>query len=170
MTLTVGVVGARKVVQGIGAYVARAFRTAGCEVTGVVGTSPASVEAARADLRASYGIEAAGFTDLRALLEARRPDVLAICSPTAVHRPLSSRRRWPRVHACATSRRWEEDVGSRRRAEARSASWRRLARGRRLELNAQWPVTPRLPQLQLAPPAALGGDAALPDRAARPWW
>ena len=146
MSLTVGVVGARKVVQGIGAYVARAFRTAGCEVVGVVGTNPASVEAARADLRSSYGIEAAGFTDVRELLAARRPDVLAICSPTAVHRPALEAALAARVHVLCDKPLWWEEDSARQSTDALAAQVRRLAQGfrdagRRLELNAQWPET-----------------------------
>jgi predicted dehydrogenase len=144
MSLSVGVIGARKVVQGIGAYVARAFRTAGCEVTGLVGTTPASVEAARADLAASYGIRAEGFTDVRALLAARRPDILAICSPTAVHRAALQAALAARVHVLCDKPLWWEAATA--REPALEAAVRALAQGfrdagRRLELNAQWPVT-----------------------------
>jgi predicted dehydrogenase len=84
--LRVGVVGARQAVQGIGAYVAREFARAGCEVAGIVGTSEASVAAAQADLAARFGLACEGFTSLPELLARQRPDVVALCSPAGSHR------------------------------------------------------------------------------------
>jgi predicted dehydrogenase len=163
MSLSVGIVGARKAVQGIGAYVARAFRSAGCEVTGIVGTSPASIEAARNELRALHGIEAAGFTDVHALLAERRPDILAICSPTAVHRPALQAALAARVHVLCDKPLWWEDETARTPPAELAAQVRRLARGfadagRLLELNAQWPVT--LPAFHALHPHAAAGASA----------
>jgi len=161
MSLMVGVVGARRVVQGIGAYVARAFRTAGCEVVGLVGTSQQSVAAARADLSERYGIEAAGFTDTSALLSALRPDVLAICSPTREHRPALATALAARVHVLCDKPLWWESETARTSREALVAETRALAgafaaAGRRLELNTQWPET--LPcYRRLHPRAEAGG-------------
>ena len=160
MTLRVGVVGARQAVQGIGPYVARAFRSAGCEVVGLVGTSAASVDAARADLRTRYGIEAAGFTDTAALLAELRPDVLAICSPTAVHKPALQAALAARVHVlCDKPMWWEAGMARRERAvlerDARALVAGFHAAGRRLELNTQWPET--LPTYRALHPRAEAG-------------
>ncbi len=144
--MKVAVVGARRAVQGIGAYVCRAFASAGCEVAGIVGTTPASVEAARAELGARHGLSPAGFTDVAELLERVRPDVLAICSPTHAHRPALQVALAARVHVlCDKPLWWEPGDAQRPRAEL-EARVRALAQGfrdagRRLELNAQWPAT-----------------------------
>ncbi len=161
MSLRVGVVGARRVVQGIGPYVARAFRTAGCEVVGLVGTSMATAQAARAELRERHGIEAAAFTDAAALLSALRPDVLAICSPTREHRPALVAALAARVHVLCDKPLWWEAGSARASRAALAADVRALAggfvaAGRRLELNAQWPET--LPcYRRLHPRAEAGG-------------
>ena len=161
MALKVGVVGARQVVQGIGPYVARAFRSAGCDVVGLVGTSAQSAEAARADLAQRFGIEAAAFTDTAALLAELRPDVLAICSPTRVHRAALQAALAARVHVlCDKPLWWEADTASVPRAalagEARALVEGFRAAGRRLELTTQWPDT--LPTYRrLHPRAEAGG-------------
>ena len=161
MSLRVGVVGARQVVQGIGPYVARAFRSAGCEVVGLSGTSAASVEAARADLARRFDIAAAGFTDTAELLSALRPDVLAICSPTRVHRPALEAALAARVHVLCDKPLWWEADSARTSREELAGAARALASGfraagRRLELNTQWPET--LPAYRsLHPRAEVGG-------------
>jgi predicted dehydrogenase len=146
MSPRVGVVGARRVVQGIGGYVARAFSAAGCEVVGVVGTSLASVNAARDELAAAYGIEAAGFLDVAAMLDELRPDVLAICSPTREHRPALAAALEARVHVLCDKPLWWEARSARTSRATLAAEVRTLATGfadagRRLELNTQWPET-----------------------------
>ncbi len=81
----VAIVGARRQRQGTGAYVAREFANCGGDVRAIVGTTPATIAVARADLKARYGIECEGYSSLTALLEAQPIDVVAICSPAEVH-------------------------------------------------------------------------------------
>lgn len=144
--MKVGVVGARKAVQGIGAYVCRAFASAGCEVAGIVGTSAASVEDARAELLARFALRPAGFTDVRELLDRVKPDILAVCSPTRVHRPALEAALAARVHVLCDKPLWWEEGDTQRPRTELEARVRALAEGfaaagRLLELNAQWPAT-----------------------------
>lgn len=80
----VGVVGARRVRQGTGAYLARHLHGAGANVVGVAGTSRATAEEAAAALVPS-GIAATPYDDVRAMIDAARLDALVIASPYATH-------------------------------------------------------------------------------------
>ena len=84
-TFNVIVIGARTARQGIGEFVAARFAECGARVAAVVGTSVASVERARATLRERYGLDCRGYTDLPAALAAESTEIVAICSPYAVH-------------------------------------------------------------------------------------
>jgi len=80
--MRVVVAGARRARQGIGAFVAEAFVEAGCEVAGVVGTTPETAHAAAAPLGAS------GYLDLKEAIEAENPGLVAICTPIETHAEL----------------------------------------------------------------------------------
>lgn len=157
--LRVGVVGARTVAQGIGAYVARAFASAGCEVVALVGTSPATVAQARADLSRRYGLQCAGYLDVGAMLGEQALDVLAICSPPGVHREALAAALEARVHVLCEKPLWWEADSARRAglaAEVEALARGFLERGRLLALNTQWPAT--LPTFRrLHPQAEKGG-------------
>ena len=58
------VVGARRVRQGTGEYVARELARRGVDVVAIVGTRPDSVAEAATNLRERHGIEARGYTSL----------------------------------------------------------------------------------------------------------
>ena len=158
--LRVGVVGTRTVSQGIGAYVARAFASAGCDVVALVGTSPATVGQARADLARRYGLECAGYLDVGAMLAEQRLDVLAICSPPGAHREALAAALEARVHVLCEKPLWWEADGARalRAAEVEAEALVRgfVEQGRLLALNTQWPAT--LPSFRrLHPQAEKGG-------------
>ena len=157
--LRVGVVGTRTVAQGIGAYVARAFASAGCEVVALVGTSPATVAQARAELSRRYGLQCAGYEDVGARLGEEALDVLAICSPPGAHREALAAALEARVHVlCEKPLWWEADSGRRAglAAEAEALARGFAERGRLLALNTQWPAT--LPTFRrLHPQAEKGG-------------
>jgi predicted dehydrogenase len=80
----VGLVGARRVRQGLGPFVARDLRAAGAEVPCFLVSHEASLEPARAQLAEVAGIDARGYVSLDAML-AERLDALAICSPHETH-------------------------------------------------------------------------------------
>lgn len=83
--LRVIVVGARSARQGIGEFVAGWFARHGANVTAIVGTRDATVEAARGALRERYGIDCRGYTDLAQALAAEPGDAVAVCSPYRHH-------------------------------------------------------------------------------------
>ena len=78
-------VGARRVRQGLGPFVARYLSAAGAEIAGVLGTSPDSVGRACRDLEGMLPARPRGYTDLAPLLEREKPDALAILSPHPTH-------------------------------------------------------------------------------------
>lgn len=161
--LTVAVVGARRVRQGTGEFVARELHRAGCRVAAIVGTTQATLDATRRDLAARHGIEATGWLSLEALLAAEAVDAVAICSPPETHLALLERCAAARVHVlCEKPLWWAPDLeGSPGAGPALADRAARLVdrfgeAGRALELNAQWPFT--LPAF----------DALHPGRAAAP--
>lgn len=77
--MRVVIAGARRARQGIGAHVADAFVACGCELAGVVGTTPETVQEAAAPL----GVP--GYTDLDEAIREESPDLVAICTPIEAH-------------------------------------------------------------------------------------
>jgi len=135
----VAVVGARRVRQGIGEFVARAFHRAGAKVAAVCGRSAESAREAVETLRREYGIEAAGYDSMDLMLLERPVDVVAICSPTRFHREhLEVAARHPAHVLCEKPLWWSDerpvDEGETRRLVS-------LFRGRMLRLNTQWAHT-----------------------------
>ena len=157
--LRVGVVGTRTVCQGIGAYVARGFARAGCEVVALVGTRPETVEQARAELSRRFGLECRGYLDVESLLAGQPLDAIAICSPPAAHRAALAAALEAGVHVLCEKPLWWEAGSARRpdlKAQVEALARGFLERGRLLALNAQWPAT--LPAYRrLHPRAEEGG-------------
>lgn len=85
MTINIVLAGARSVRQGTGPFIAAALHKAGARITGIVGTTPASVQQAEHELAQRHGITARGYTDLATAIATEQPDVVAICTPWQVH-------------------------------------------------------------------------------------
>ncbi len=81
----VGLIGARRVRQGLGPFVARDLRASGAEVPCVLGTSEASAAASAGELAASLGREVRGYAAPEAMLAQEELDALAILSPHDSH-------------------------------------------------------------------------------------
>jgi GFO/IDH/MocA oxidoreductase family protein len=79
------VIGARTQRQGTGPFIAAGLANAGIGVSGIVGTSEASVAQAQRQLAENWGLQTAGFTNLEAALETTGATAVAICSPWQVH-------------------------------------------------------------------------------------
>jgi len=147
----VALIGARRVRQGLGPFVARDLRAAGATLAGFVGTSPASIEAARRALAEGFGIELRGYPDLEALRAAESPDALAILSPAETHGRWLDAALAAGLHVlCEKPLLWDEPEAPRHA--------RRLARGFDaaglvLHENCQWPFT--LPAFEALHPGAL---------------
>lgn len=144
--LSVAVIGARRVRQGTGEYVARELVQRGWRVPAIVGTTPASVEAARVALRERHGIEARGYTSLAALLEREAVDAVAVCSPHEAHLAQLELALEARLHVFAEKPLyWRAGLGAADPAEVEETVERLVDRaleaGRYVHLNAQWPYT-----------------------------
>jgi predicted dehydrogenase len=142
LTLKAAVIGARRQRQGTGEFVAAALHRTGCEVRGVVGTTAATADAARATLE-GYGITCRAYTSLDELLAAEPVDVVAVCSPAACHLPQIEVALAAGCHVFAEKPLWWEAGTSAEalsgRVEALTDGF--LAAGRFLGLNTQWPFT-----------------------------
>lgn len=79
--LSAAVIGA----SGIGKHHAKWLAKLGCAVAGFAGTSPASVATTSAKLHELFGFEGTGYTSVDDLLEARRWDIISVCSPEELH-------------------------------------------------------------------------------------
>jgi predicted dehydrogenase len=166
--LRVAVIGARRVRQGTGEYVARELAALGAQVPAIVGTSEASVEEARAGLRARHGLEVRGYTSLAALLEREAVDAVAICSPHEAHLEQLELAVEARLHVFAEKPLlWRRGLERAPRAEVEALVGglvdRCLASDCYLHLNAQWPYT--LPAFDALHP----GARRAPARSFRMW-
>jgi predicted dehydrogenase len=147
----VAIIGARRVRQGLGPYVARDLVAAGASVPCFLATSEASRDAARRELREAVGIEARGHLDLDAMLAEEPLDALAILSPSATHGRYLAAAAERRLHVlCEKPFVWDEpDPVGRTRALLDAFA----ARGLVVFENCQWPYT--LPGFEALHPRAL---------------
>ena len=83
--LTVAVIGARRVRQGTGPFLALQAAAAGAQVLGVLGTRPASALLA-AEYLMEFGLRPTPYTDYEEMLIELQPDVVIIASPLGSHR------------------------------------------------------------------------------------
>lgn len=144
--LRVAVIGARRVRQGTGEYVARDLAALGALVPAIVGTTPATVEQARAELRARHGLDVRGYTSLAALLERETVDAVAICSPHEAHLEQLELAVEAGLHVLAEKPLyWRRGLERAPRGEVEELVGRLVDRcaaaGRYVHLNAQWPYT-----------------------------
>ena len=146
----VGLIGARRVRQGLGPFVARDLLVAGAAVAAVLGTREASLEIARRELFDAAGIRVPGYTRLDDMLAREKLDALVILSPSETHAEHLVAAADAGLHVlCEKPLVWEEDLLGRARACVESFRSRRLL----LAENCQWPHT-------LAAFRALHPDAA----------
>lgn len=137
MGLRVAVVGARRVRQGLGPFVARDLAAAGVSVEAVLGTSSASAGEAARELAGRFGIQARPATDLDALLASGPVDALVILCPSASHEAWLERALEARLHVlCEKPLVWEGE-GLARRAAALAEAFH--GQGLLLAENCQWP-------------------------------
>jgi hypothetical protein len=81
----VAIVGARRVRTGLGPFFAKHLVAAGAEVPAFIASRKETIEEGRWALR-NVGVDATGYVDLDALLDAHPVDALVIASPHATHR------------------------------------------------------------------------------------
>lgn len=134
------VIGARRRRQGTGEFLARAFALAGAEVGAIVGTSAETAGQAQAQLREQYGIRCAAYTSVAEALERETPDIVAICSPHAVHYEQLQAVQQAGAHCLCEKPLWWGQADDRRAATERLVDGF-IERGRFLALVTQWPYT-----------------------------
>jgi len=147
----VGIVGARRRRQGLGPFVARDLVAAGARVPCFLGTAEATLELARRELASLAGVEARGYVDLDAMLEAETLDALAILCPAEAHAAALDAALRGGLHAlCEKPLVWGEPDLARRGGEI-------VAAFERADLmlweNCQWPYA--LPAFDRLHPGAL---------------
>lgn len=81
----VAIIGARRVNQGLGPFVARALSVAGADVVAHWGTSAASAAAATDELASIGGVQSTPFHDAEAMVDQARPDALVVLAPSTHH-------------------------------------------------------------------------------------
>jgi predicted dehydrogenase len=81
----VGIVGARRVRQGLGPFVARDLVAAGAEVPCFSVTSERSIGPALVEIERFAGVSPRGYVDVDRMLEEESIDALAILSPSETH-------------------------------------------------------------------------------------
>ena len=147
----VAVIGARRVRQGLGPFVARDLRAAGAEVPCFLATRPESVEEAARGLREVAGLDARGYVDLDELIAREAPDALAILSPAETHAGILEQAARAGLHVlCEKPFIWGEARAVARCREILAA----FERAHRLVWeNCQWPYA--LPAFEALHPGAL---------------
>lgn len=134
----VAVVGARRGRQGLGEHLARFAVLHGAVVPAFVGTTAASVAQAR-EVLLGHGIDAEGFTDVEALLDAHEVDALIVATPAEHHLQYLETALDRGVHVlCEKPLVWggADPVAAARRMEQGFGAARLV-----LHENCQWPLT-----------------------------
>jgi hypothetical protein len=159
--LRVAVVGARRVRQGTGEFIARELARQGCSVEAIVGTSEASCDEARRGLKERHGIDARAYLSIGECLEREKPDLVAIASPAEHHLEALYFSLEAGCHVfCEKPLFWKESLvrdrdGSEAQELASALVELASRKGRLLALNTQWPET--LPAFRELHPRALEG-------------
>ncbi|MFP6659727.1 MAG: Gfo/Idh/MocA family oxidoreductase [Pirellulales bacterium] len=85
-TPRIGIIGARRCVQGIGEYVARNLAVLGADVCAIAGTSQQSVAEAAESLQVRFDLLVRGYSSAERMMRDETLDAVAICSPHRFHR------------------------------------------------------------------------------------
>lgn len=149
------VVGARRARQGIGPFVAQALARHGATVCAVVGSRPETARDARDALVAQIGGTCNAYDELERALAREEPDIVAIATPTALHREELEIVARHGAHCLCEKPLWW-GAGRGRVAETEALVARFVERELHLALIAQWPfVLPTyfelFPHLRRAP-------------------
>lgn len=138
--LSAVIIGARRVRQGLGPFIAAALHAEGVCIAGVVGTRPESVAAACTALREQHGIDPRAYTSVERALAAERPDLVAICSPIESHRDHLEVVAAAGAHCLAEKPLcWQDGIDLQAVTAGIADGFRR--QGRLLDLVTQWPMT-----------------------------
>lgn len=146
----VGIVGVRKLRQGLGIHFARWLVAAGAQVPAFIGRTPESIDEGRRLLLAR-GIDARGFTSLDALLAAEPIEALVIASPAPTHFEWLGRALGAELHVlCEKPFVWGDPEAV---LAVHTTVYEFMRRGLVLHEHCQWPYT--LPAFRALYPGAL---------------
>ena len=152
-----GIIGGRRVRQGLGPFVARDLVAAGALVPCFAVTSPQSIGPALADIEKHAGVSPRGYASAESMLEREPLDAVAILSPAESHeRCLELAARRGLAALCEKPFVWGGDDLAQRAGELAAAF---SSRGLLLYENCQWPFA--LPAFERLHPGSL---AAPPRR------
>lgn len=84
----VGIVGARRVREGTGPYLAAHVAATGCKVVAVAGRTPEGAALAARDLALHHGLVAKAYPSVEAMVREADLDALVVASPDATHERL----------------------------------------------------------------------------------
>ncbi|NNE97868.1 MAG: Gfo/Idh/MocA family oxidoreductase [Pyrinomonadaceae bacterium] len=135
------VVGARRKRQGTGPFVARAFKQAGAEICGIVGTSENSIDEALDILSSEHDVNCPGYESLGKALEEQNPDILAICSPYEFHLEALNTAASQGIHCLCEKPLWWDEAADRKFEVTAKLIKAFQENGRLLETITQWPHT-----------------------------
>lgn len=133
----IGIVGARRVRQGLGPFVARGLARHGATIAAVLGTSPATARAAAEEVERASGAQPGALADPDAF-DALELDAVCVLSPPGTHAEHVERALARGRHVlCEKPFLWQPETDWVERA--RSLEDRFAAAGLVLAINAQWP-------------------------------
>lgn len=137
--LRVGIVGGRRVRQGLGPFVARDFERAGATVRAVLGTSQTTADAAAEQIRETCGATPTAFADADSFYGSEL-DVVCVLSPAGTHVAHVERALEARGHVfCEKPFAWDPEERWAERARELEDAFD--AAGLVLRTNTQWPFT-----------------------------
>ena len=129
------VVGARRVRNGTGPFLARQVVDAGAHLCAVIGTTHATAQEAR-DALGEDGYQTEAYTSFEAMVNETLPEAVIIATPSGTHRPWLECCLLHETHALC-----EKPLLSAFDQDAELLPYRFAAMGRVLGENCQWPFT-----------------------------
>lgn len=137
----IAIVGPRRARQGLGPFVARAFKTAGAEVSCFLCSRKSSLKAASSELVVIADVHARGYSNLESMLKTEDLDAVAILSPRQTHQSFLEAALKSRLHTfCEKPLVWGGDKPS---AVAVDLVKKFERQNLLLMENSQWPETLR---------------------------
>jgi predicted dehydrogenase len=138
MTLRIGIIGARRRREGTGPFIARQLAALGAQVAAIVGTTPATLRQAQAELSV-HGIWPRAYLSVHDMLSHEQLDAVAICAPPAYRRQHLTAALLAGLHVLCEKPLWDP------RGDDLPEAWELIealaASGRVLMVVEQWPYT-----------------------------
>lgn len=85
MDLKVSIIGARRVKEGTGPFIAKFFIEEGCKITSVLGTHRKSLNQVQKEFYEKYRIQINTYRNIEKLMKLENPNIVVITSPKETH-------------------------------------------------------------------------------------